>query len=185
MTESKARLRRNLKPDRVEADGFWTQILNHPWFREAGSVMAYSALPGEVDLTTVLQEVLAQGKTLLLPRCGETGLMTARRVLDLADLETGKFGIREPSGDAPVFPVGKIDLILVPGLAFDSRCRRLGRGGGYYDRFLTGCTGKTMGICQILLPEVPVEEHDIKMNAVITADRIFYETEVNPCLRKN
>ena len=94
--------------------------------------------------------------------------MTARRIDDLRQLISGAYGIPEPKPDAPVVSASEIDLILVPGLAFDRTGRRLGRGKGCYDRFLADFHGKTMGICGQLMPVVPVEQHDITMDAVAT-----------------
>ena len=97
-------------------------------------------------------------------------MMTARRIDDLGQLTSGAYGIPEPNPDAPVVSAAEIDLILVPGMAFDASGRRLGRGKGYYDRFLSDFHGKTMGICGQLMEEIPVEQHDITMDAV-AADR--------------
>lgn len=136
--------------------------------------MAYAAIPPEAELKPVLEEILRQGKRLLLPRCDSDGTMTAREIRDLTELQPGAYGILEPDPDAPVVPADEIDLILVPGLAFDRHGRRMGRGKGYYDRFLTGYAGKTMGICTLLVPEVPVEPLDRTMDAVVTDSGIYY-----------
>ena len=141
----------------------------------AKTIMAYCAIAPEPDITPVLEEILGQGKTLLLPRCESDGIMTARVIDDIAALIPGAFGIMEPPEDCPVFPAEDIDLILVPGLAFDRKCHRLGRGKGYYDRFISG--QRTMGICSCLLPEIPVEEHDKTMEAVMTENEILYGLE--------
>jgi 5-formyltetrahydrofolate cyclo-ligase len=108
--------------------------------------------------------------------------MTARKISSLSQLRPGAFGILEPRLDAAVFPASEIDLILVPGLAFDPQGHRLGRGKGYYDRFLPETRGKTMGICSYLVPRVPVEAHDCKMDAVVTEGTIiFCEMEDDSC----
>lgn len=86
----------------------------------------------------------------------------------------GAYGIPEPAADTTMVPAEEIDLILVPGLAFDRKGRRMGRGKGYYDRFLVNFTGKTIGICSLLLPEIPTEPHDRRMDAVATDHGIIY-----------
>lgn len=149
--------------------------MEHPWFCGAKTIMAYCAIAPEPDITPVLRRVLEQGKTLLLPRCEIDGVMTARVMRDLAELTSGAFGIMEPPDDSPVFPPEDIDLILVPGLAFDRFCCRLGRGKGYYDRFISG--QRTMGVCGCLLPRIPVEDHDKSMDAVMTENEILYGLE--------
>lgn len=187
MTESKALLRRLLRETSVTVDekALCSNILSHPWFLASRTVMAYSAIPPEIDLQPVLEAVLAQGKTLLMPRCERDGTMTARVIPELSFLEKGSYGIMEPPEHAELFPAGEIDLVLVPGLAFDPKGRRLGRGKGYYDRFLPDCGGKTMGICRCLISEVPVEKHDIIMDAVVTANAIFYGMEDDACFKKS
>jgi|GEM_PF-149694 len=87
------------------------------------------------------------------------------------DLTLGPLGILEPNSKRP-FPLGKIDLILVPGLAFDPMGGRLGRGGGHYDRILSrpDCVGKTIGVCYAaqLVGRVPREKHDLPVKALLT-----------------
>ena len=185
MTESKAEFRRRIRrmESPVDEAAAAENILAHPWFREAKTVMAYCAILPEIDLLPVLEGALSMGKTLLLPRCEADGEMTARKIRDFSDLEQGSYGILEPKPETEIFPPEKIDLILVPGLAFDEMGRRLGRGKGYYDRFLLRTKGKTMGICRCLVPEVPVEDHDIRMDAVATEHKIILcEMEDGACL---
>lgn len=155
-------------PKQADDGALCRYVLESEWFRQANNVMAYAAIPPETDLSSVLEEILTAGKTLVLPRCEQGGIMTARRIDDLRQLISGAYGIPEPKPDAPVVSASEIDLILVPGLAFDRTGRRLGRGKGYYDRFLADFHGKTMGICGQLMPVVPVEQHDITMDAVAT-----------------
>ena len=101
------------------------------------------------------------------PRCeGETLLF--RPVLALSELVSGRFGIRQPvAGPA----LAQLDLIVVPGLAFTAEGNRLGRGAGFYDRFLTGIPATTVkvGVCFEFqrVSEVPQESHDVKMDAVV------------------
>ncbi|PWU11262.1 MAG: 5-formyltetrahydrofolate cyclo-ligase [Verrucomicrobia bacterium] len=87
------------------------------------------------------------------------------------DLKLGPRGIREPTRENP-FPLNQIDLIVVPGLAFDRKGGRLGRGGGHYDRILgrEDCTGKVVGACFVsqIVPEVPREAHDSLVMALLT-----------------
>ena len=135
--------------------------------------MAFCHIPPEPDLTAVLRACLQQGKTLLLPRCGENGRMTAHRITDFRQLQTGAYGILEPDPEAEVFPPEEIELILTPGLAFSPQGARLGRGKGYYDRFLPQTRAKTIGICYgtRLLPEIPMEPLDRAVDAVLTDER--------------
>ena len=139
-------------------------------YREARSVMAYMACRGELDLSPVIADVLARGKTLLLPRCEAPGLMTARRVTDLSQLVSGAYGLMEPAQCCAVFPPEEIDLVFVPGTAFDASGGRLGQGGGYYDRFLARTGALRTGVCHdfALTACVPAQAHDVRMDCILT-----------------
>ena len=178
MTENKKDLRRRLKdrPGRGDDGALCGNILAHPWFREARRVMAYAAMAGEPDLEPVLEEVLRRGDRLALPRMEPDGSMTARWVRDLGDLVPGVFGIREPGASAPLADPAELGLVLTPGMAFDRRGGRLGRGKGCYDRFLPAVKGRTLGICyhSCLLEKVPMEDHDRYLGGVVTDREIIY-----------
>ena len=150
-------------------------IQSHPWYQSANTVMAYAAMAGEPNLQAVLDATLLEGKRLVLPRCEPDGTMTGRWIGCLEELTPGSYGIMEPDSDAPVAEPSEIDLILTPGMAFDFAGGRLGRGRGYYDRFLAEYTGKTMGICYdgALLEQVPMEDCDRRMDAVATDRRLL------------
>ena len=139
-------------------------------YRQARSVMAYMACRGELDLTPVLLDVLAQGRTLLLPRCEAPGVMTARRITALTQLSAGAYGVMAPGADCEAACPEEIDLILVPGTAFDRTGGRLGQGGGYYDRFLAGTKALRVGVCHdfALADRVPAQAHDVRMNCIIS-----------------
>lgn len=144
-------------------------------YLQARSVMAYMACRGELDLAPVMEDALARGKTLLLPRCEENGRMTARQVTALTQLRPGAYGLMEPDEACEIFPPEEIGLIFVPGTAFDRVGGRIGQGGGYYDRFLCGTKALRAGVCHdfALLPGVPVQAHDVSMEYIITPDGII------------
>lgn len=144
-------------------------------YRQAQTVMAYAAVRGELSLETVIADVLAGGKALLLPRCEAPGIMTARRIRSMDDLAAGTYGLMEPKESCEISDPKEIDLIFVPGVAFDRRGHRLGQGGGYYDRFLKESGARRVGVCHdlALLESVPFDRHDIGMDDVITPGGIF------------
>lgn len=144
-------------------------------YRKAGCVMAYIACRGELDVSAVIRHALEDGKTLALPRCEESGTLTARKITSPDRLAPGAYGIPEPEETDEIVPPEAIDLILVPGVAFDRACFRLGQGGGYYDRFLKETSAVRAGICHdgALIERVPREAHDIPMDAVITPDGLM------------
>jgi 5-formyltetrahydrofolate cyclo-ligase len=142
---------------------------------EAQSILFYAPLPSEVDLWPLLVEALQAGRLVALPRfSAETGRYVPCKVLDLLeDVEPGKYGIREPVTKCAIFPLNRLDLILAPGVAFDLRGGRLGRGKGYYDRLLAETRGTICGVGfdQQIVPDLPVESHDVLVNCILTPTR--------------
>ena len=139
-----------------------------PLLREAKVVLAYYALPDEVDTHALLDELVGEGKTVLLPKVLDDTSMELRRYTGPQDLSEGAYHIMEPTG-APFTDLKQIDVALIPGIAFDAQGHRLGRGKGYYDRFLTAFTGKTIGVCFDFqkVDEVPVEAYDMTVDEVV------------------
>ncbi|MDP8900968.1 MAG: 5-formyltetrahydrofolate cyclo-ligase [Actinomycetota bacterium] len=154
-------------------------ILDLPAYRDAGVVLAYASFGTELRTDELLRRVLADGKTLLLPRVGRDGL-GLYEVRDLAgDLKPGTWNIREPVPDrCPLADPRGVNLALIPGVAFDRRGRRLGYGGGFYDRLLAGglreATPRVSGAFEVqVVDEVPVDPHDAPVDLVVTEDRAY------------
>jgi len=144
-------------------------------FRGARTVMAYASIGSEPDTRRLLSKILEQGKRLLLPRCFGEGVMAAMEVERLSCLVPGAFGILEPPEGASPADKGSIDLCLVPGLRFDLRGNRIGRGAGYYDRFLKGFEGVSCGIAfaEQIVEAVEVRPHDVPVGAIVTEFGVF------------
>ena len=123
----------------------------------------------EPDLDLLWKRGLTDSHLVSYPRC-EGDALSFRRILALSELVPGRFGIREPAQGPRV---QQLDLIVVPGLAFTAEGTRLGRGAGFYDRFLSTIPGTTdkIGVCFEFqrLSEIPHESHDVKMDAVVHA----------------
>lgn len=137
-------------------------FLAHPKLDEANTVMLYYGVGQEIATADLIQTLLDQGKTVCLPKCLPEHQMEARIIQSLDELEPDAYGIPAPKDACPVLEREKIDLILVPGLCFDSKGNRLGQGGGYYDRYLEDFDGNTIGLCredffQINLPREPLD----------------------------
>ena len=134
------------------------------------TIMAYWPLPDEVDIRPLIDRLVAEGKTVLLPRVVDDRTMELRRYTSSADLAEGAFHIMEPTG--PLFvDDDQIDVALVPGVAFDAAGHRLGRGRGYYDRFLARCSGvRKIGVCFPFqrVAEVPSEPYDVLLDEVVS-----------------
>jgi len=149
-------------------------LKTHPLWKSSTMVFAYVPMKDEPDIFPLLEEILAIGKQLVLPRFdASTGTYHPVRIRNIAtDLQPGKYGILEPA-DCHLNAEGlHPDLTLVPGLAFDSQGWRLGRGKGYYDRMLAGPGGIRFGIAFDFqyLETVPHETLDQKMDWIITPD---------------
>jgi 5-formyltetrahydrofolate cyclo-ligase len=174
--EAAARLRAMGPAEREAASAQARQLLaSRPEWRAAESVLFYAPMAGELDVWPLLGEALAAGRRVGLPRFDPaTGAYLACEVRDPAlDLARGHFGIREPAARCPAFSLKWLDLILVPGVAFDPHGRRLGRGKGYYDQLLAGLRGVMCGVAfdQQIAREVPVSPHDVRMNCILTPTR--------------
>jgi 5-formyltetrahydrofolate cyclo-ligase len=131
--------------------------------------MLYNALSDEVPTQALMDKLVAQGKTVLLPCVINDTDMELRRYTGPQDLQTGSFGIQEPTGEL-FTDYDTIDVAIIPGMAFDAEGHRLGRGKGYYDRFLSRVPHLyKIGLCFSwqLVDHVPYDEHDIKMDEVI------------------
>ena len=151
------------------SDAVVAQLTAHPRVKAAGTLLVYHSLDDEVNTLGLLDQLVAQGKRVLLPAVVSDTEMELRCYEGPADLEGGFFNIMEPVGK--VFTdYDAIEVAVVPGMAFDSRGHRLGRGKGYYDRLLPRLKNTyKIGICFAFqfLPGVPADEHDIMMDEVI------------------
>jgi len=138
-------------------------------------VLAYWPLASEPDIRPALRTWLSGGCHISLPLVEGEGL-SAREISDFDALIRGDLGVREPDpARCPASQLKTVDLIIVPGVAFASNGDRLGRGGGYYDRFLAAIPTEIPRIgvafaCQIF-DVIPTEPHDWQLSAVITTRR--------------
>jgi 5-formyltetrahydrofolate cyclo-ligase len=151
-----------------------------PGYAIASTVLLYiKAFPEEVDTPSLLRHALQSGKRVVCPRVerAEHRLRLFQITSLSADLEPGILGIPEPRTTCAEVAPEEVDWALIPGLAFDSRGYRLGRGGGHYDRLLpllrTQVPRWALGFgCQVVT-ELPIEAHDIPLTGIATADRLI------------
>ena len=146
------------------------KLLQHPRILQAHCIMLYASLPDEVNTHHAIQQLLQEGKTILLPVVTGEGSMVLRTTSPNDPMQEGAFHIYEPTG-ALFTHYNQIEVAVIPGMAFDTKGQRLGRGKGYYDRFLPHLSPDIyiIGVCFPfqLLEEIPTEEHDKKVNIVI------------------
>jgi 5-formyltetrahydrofolate cyclo-ligase len=150
-------------------------LVKQKLWREAQSILFFAPLAGELDVWPLLEQTLTAGKTAALPKWeAATKAYVACRVRDPAqDVRTGYYGIREPAACCAGDVLNRLDLILVPGVAFDLHGRRLGRGKGYYDQLLAAVRGTTCAVAfdEQIVRAVPVEPHDVVLNCILTPTR--------------
>jgi 5-formyltetrahydrofolate cyclo-ligase len=183
---SKAELRREMRarlmavpPEEAVAwslalcDRLWAS----PLVRGAATVLAFVPLPGEADIRPLLGRVLQSGRRLCLPRV-EWGSksMVAATVESLSELVEGRHQILQPPEGNPEVAEGDLDAVLVPGLAFDERGARLGRGAGFYDRFLARPGLRRGMVCGVafevqMVQDVPTDPWDVRLDAIATESR--------------
>lgn len=156
-----------LKKLQAESNLIVENLEKHPDWIAAKTIMAFAPLSDEPNILPALQNALIT-KTVLLPVINNEDLVV-KRVSSIPDLiKETRYGILEPSGDQ--FETLKaIDLILVPGVAFTKNGKRLGRGKGYYDKFLRkiNCTFIGVGFTFQIIDDIPLESHDIILNEII------------------
>ena len=143
-----------------------------------GTVLVFLPVPTEPDIDPFIGTLLASGRPTAAPRCNwEAGTFAPVHMRSLEEIEVRKHGLREPAESAPVSLDG-IGAVLVPGLAFDGNGGRLGRGGGFYDRFISTlpASARRIGVCYAaqMVDRVPREAHDAGVDEIITENgRVF------------
>lgn len=173
-------IRRGMSREEVAAgsDRFAEHLCAWPVYQAAKNVMLYLAMPDEPHMEKIISHALSAGKTVCVPHMRETrGLMDAAIITNLNDLIVGQFNLLTPNpATLKLLEPGELDLIIVPGVAFDQEGRRLGMGAGYYDRFLLKASkAELIGAAWVaqILETIPTDEHDRPVNYLLTEDGIF------------
>lgn len=150
-----------------------------------GLVLAYAALPAEIDPLPGVSALRRRGAKVAYPRIESAGVLGVHLVDHELDLVAGPFGLAQPREAAPLAHLFLIDVVIVPGVAFDACGARLGYGGGYYDRLLPqlrpDCLRIGLAFDQQILPDVPAEEHDAKVDLIVTPSRVIRPLGKNYC----
>lgn len=153
-----------------------------PEYASAETVMFYVDVRAEVRTRFDLPTALESGKTIVVPWCNDDGELELFRLDSMEELEIGMYKILEPAQNLRNLPekqvhVEDLDLIMVPGVGFDSRGARMGHGKGYYDKLLEHARKDTPLValafeCQ-MFEDIPVAEHDVFMDMVITEEKVY------------
>lgn len=195
MNQDKKELRKQMKKVRSDLPEEYKEaadqkIAERLWqtkeYQEARLIFCYVSMKDEVDTRSILEQALSDGKRVAVPVCRGRGLMEAWEIKSLSELSPGAYGILEPTQPLSVNPK-EIDLCLVPCLACDRAGRRLGYGGGYYDRYLKlvdendrngskEYRATILCLCRLrqILQGVPAEEHDVWMDGILMEEGIIY-----------
>ena len=180
---SKQQIRRAIEARRRALDPRWAEAASArivrnfqtlEAFRSAETIALYMAIGGEVNLDLLFPECWKSGKRTCIPVFNPaTKIYEMAEITRKTDYKTGHYGIREPVSPA-LCSMDKIELVAVPGVAFDQKGNRMGRGGGYYDRLLEGFYGVSAAVAfdfQIL-PAIPNESHDRPVDVLVTEIKI-------------
>lgn len=182
----------------TQSKSICSNVMSMPAFQQAGTVVAYLSCPKlrEVDTEPVIQDLLSRQVRVYVPVVNDSDSnMQMLHIDSLADVaEVPPFGIREP---VPLYSDGSVraellqdgqmpDLVLIPGLGFDRSGKRLGRGGGYYDKFLDGLSAEAeaknakkplhvgLSFDQQLIDDVPVHDHDHEIDVIVTPNQVIW-----------
>lgn len=154
-------------------------IIRLPEFTGAKTILFYASFRSEVDTREMIKITLSQGKRVILPKVDkENKKLKLYEIKDMNELAKGYMGILEPSiSEGKLTELDDIDLIIIPGAAFDVSGNRLGYGAGFYDRLLAGIKNKIPGIApayeEQIIEKIPSEPHDVKVTKIVTDKRVI------------
>ena len=152
------------------------QLFNLSEWKQAKIIGITISIPPEVPTLHIIEQAWSEGKEVAIPKCNpENKTMQFKKITSFEQLESVYSGLLEPVEHTLKVMPYEINLLIVPGLAFTRDGYRLGFGGGYYDRFLSGYNGSTASLafeCQ-LMDKVPTELHDIPVHQVVTMDKVY------------
>lgn len=159
---------------RLVVENFWENFLANPVLRKASCIALYASVRREVETAGLFEKLRKDGKSLFYPKVSDekNRLMDFIKVEALADLKKSQWGILEPKSGVAV-EVSQMDVVVLPGLAFDKRGYRLGFGKGYYDRALSNFRGLRVGLAFELqmVEDIAPETHDVPCDWVFTEKR--------------
>ena len=150
------------------------QLFLIPEFINSQNIFLYASLPDEVGTRKIIDAALLTKRVHLPIINSETKEIELGEAESFDELKKGYCGILEPTRKSNT-DLSEIDLVIVPGRAFDERGHRIGRGGGYYDKLLlkTSCPKIALAFESQIIEEAPVEPHDIKVDKIVTETRVI------------
>ena len=178
-----AHARRNAQENKDELSRhIVARFMSLPEYQSAKTVLFYVDVRSEVRTRHSLDAALQSGKKIAVPWCTQAVELALFHLESMEELAIGMYQILEPLPQLRLLPEKQVDpqeldLVMVPGVAFDRRCARMGHGKGYYDKLLENARPGTPLValafeCQ-LFPEIPVAPHDVFMDRIITEQAIY------------
>lgn len=160
--------RKEIKNKELKEKIITKKIINHEKIINSKNILIYVSKDFEVSTIEIIKELLNLNKNVYVPKV-IGNIIKFYKIESLDELELSSLKILEPTSDKE-FDNNQTSICIVPGLLFDKNNNRLGYGGGYYDRFLKSSNTYKIGICfkEFIVDRIETEEHDIKMNLVIT-----------------
>jgi 5-formyltetrahydrofolate cyclo-ligase len=176
LREAMLKTRNSLSKEMLDSMSETIQVraMNLNEFMLAKIVAVYHPIGSEVDTLNILSSVLQLNKHLVLPRVEDDIKIIFTEVKDLGnDLQVGKYKIMEPKNHC--LKVNKMDLVFVPGIAWDKNGHRLGYGKGYYDRYLRDLHTINVGLAYDfqILEDIPHEKNDLRVDLIVTEKRVI------------
>lgn len=150
-----------------------------PEFKKSKNILTYVSFNNEVDTINIINGLLTKNeKKVLVPYVDKDKVIQISKINSFDDLEPKTFGILEPKRNKiKKFDIDKLDLVIVPGIAFDKNGHRIGYGHGYYDRFLEKIKKDTAKIALAfdfqIVDKIPEERHDVPVDVVVTEKRVI------------
>lgn len=153
------------------------RLFSLPKFMSARAVLFFASFRSEVETGPMIRRALASGKRVILPKVKGKELELFEIKNFDKDVSPGAWGIPEPRESAPV-RLDQIDVIVVPGAAFDEHGNRLGYGAGFYDKLLSEFTKLTIAVAfeEQIVPKIPADSHDVPVRKIVTEKRVITAT---------
>ncbi|AOR22492.1 5-formyltetrahydrofolate cyclo-ligase [Clostridium taeniosporum] len=156
------------------------------FYSQCRNIFVYISYDSEIDTKTLIIKALKDGKNIYVPRTNyKTKLMEAVKITSLENLIEDRYGILQPKESELSTELNNIDLVIIPGVAFDINGGRMGYGGGFYDRYLNKCKKDIFKIALAydfqVIDYIPMDKHDISVDCVITNTKeiiIRYQTSI-------
>lgn len=142
---------------------------------EAKTIFCFVSMADEINTKEIIKKLLSMGKIVGVPKCESKNNMQVYRIKSLEDLEKGYYNIEEPKSYCEIIKPEDIELAIIPATACDKNKNRIGKGAGYYDRYLSNQNFLKVVLCreQYLVDKVPTEENDAAMDIIVTETNIY------------